>query len=644
MTQDPRFLIRPPLESKYYLEIEQKALFLEGNCRTEDLEMVSNWLAYEILSLINPSIFSCIDRPKLKDLPIGLLMAANSLYQSIVEQQHREPNEYEIEYLVLDKKIGMKIASLSNEILNLDDLSKFLIKYHGIYAAWLEHIENLSNSIEQQIFHSPSYENILELVRIYGRLSYKSQWGSFDAQLKDEQLGIFKNKWKIINEFYAYYSFTLKVELDWRNRLLLDNSFSSWIQWVMSLPIMPIQVTAVKDIRNLDTVERLIVEILNVGHYQTDDRVNLLLLLMIHAIELWNEMSNKLIGLTQVDGLVIDEVESFRKQMEKEKNNWFNIELPQRSNKLANILVSGQSLLGMNAIYAIIPHLIVKKKGESVNHFREAISKQIALQQNSPELIKKILSFKNGNTPILISTLIIFNSKEVQVDTIDEIWKAYYDLLTVDNWRGGFYSHQDDYNFVRYMASLLLYTSDPTLKIQQVIESTKKPHEGWQYNSKEHHKSRDQMAHLIIVGAIASELMHNKQFNASDTYSYIWKTSHDFLRSSANIHDEMYKILIKELWKRLVLIHPNDYKDKAISAIINMDYLNHIIIAVSSLQEGISQYKNKEQELDQELQEVIFKRYNELMPVYREQTNVTKEEIQRYENVIKKLTSGICQS
>ncbi|MED2972202.1 hypothetical protein P4361_08040 [Fictibacillus sp. B-59209] len=647
MNTDHRLQFTNVHMKKHRADLDKQALFIRRELTEEQWTPLIEWLAYTILNRVNSNKFSAIDAPHVNGLSPTINNALQNLYLAISQDKQRH-HDYDSHFMVFDELLGNRLADIvKNDFSVWEELAQIIYYYPRMYNAWKNQLPSeIIKNHEEQLFQLPEHNHPLELVETWGIWRDRQKWSSFD-ELQLRNFSQARDSWELAELALDYNNeFELTSKLVIRGDLLFRESESTWLRWVASLPLIQMQAAAIEDIRDLDLFENLIKLLLQETKTEDNRHDIVLVLLVRHALGLWDNIYNNLDQLSNNNWIVNEEDRDFKIEKEKELEVWKNKEFPKRVHDLVNQLSIKHNKLGKNTAMTALLNLKVNKKTSSLHQFRTELVNQLSQLNNVPALIKSLLEGHIKQPAILGSILILFASDltEQQFSEVREkIWAAYKDWLKSEHfsWSTTFEEFSDEHNLAWMLAGLLCSCANPLQELEGLYSFIRTPFEGWRFNSNNFYKSRSRVSHVLIVAAMASEWMiANEQEGTNVFYKFLWNKTHTTVRHMGDDHSDVFDTLLIQVWARLKLVLPFDFVKMAEEAVINLDYLKHIILCLQVLRHNL-RMTDAQAELDIGVQKKLQIRFVELFPLIRSRYNSEINEINWYLNEYKKLTPDI---
>ncbi|MEW4329181.1 hypothetical protein Q0N12_21315 [Rossellomorea marisflavi] len=645
MNTDHRLQFTSVHIKKHRLDLEKQALFIREELTEEQWTPLIEWLAYTILNRVNPNKFSAIDAPYVNGVSPTINNAVQNLYLTISQDQQRQ-HEYDSHFMVFDELLGSRLADIvKNDFAVWEELAEKIYFYPNMYNAWKNQLPSeIIKKHEEQLFQLPEHNHPLELVQTYGVWRDKQKWSTFnELQLRNYKQS--SDIWELVEltlDFNNEFELTQKLII--RGHLLFLVSENKWLRWVASLPMIQMQAAAIEDIRDLDLIEILV----KLQETQSEDNRHeiVLVLLIRHALELWDKIYNNLDQLSNNKLFANEEDRVFKIEKEKELERWKNEEFPERVHNLVNQLDIKHNKVGRNIATTALLHLKVNKKKSSLHQFRIELVNQLSQLPNVPGLIKSMIEGSIKPPAILGSILILFASDFTDQqfsDVREKIWTAYKDWLKSENFYCSttFEVSSDEHNLAWMLAGILSSFVNPLQELESLYTFIRTPFEGWGFNSNNFYKSRSRVSHVLIVAAMASEWMiANEQEGTNAFYKFLWDKTHTTVRHMGDDHSDVFNTLLIQVWARLKLVLPFDFVKMGEEAVINLDYLKQIILCLQVLRKNL-RTNDVKAELDIGVQKKMQIRFDELFPVIRSRYNIEINEINWYLSEYKKLTPDI---
>jgi len=292
----------------------------------------------------------------------------------------------------------------------------------------------------------------------------------------------------------------------------------------------------------------------------------------------------------------------------------------------------------MNVAIALLRNITVRniEKDRVILETRKTIISLLTRYfSQGTECLHILLTNKLTQTSLNNGILFLYEGEvEEPRESYMMVWEAYLKLIETQTFYMGTSftdKNEDNFTLTWLLGGTLSHLDLPTNKLKDAFDNIMVATEGWDFESDVFVSSIPKISHLLTVGAMATEWLYkiNKQDEAIELYDFVFKKSHNWLRSIHDYYPDSISTLLTEVWARLKLIHPSDYNEVALEEIKLIDQLEHILLSLTILLKNV-QAEDPEKNLDSALLSFMREKYEELYPLERTKYSHIPERLKWY--------------
>ncbi|MGO9837287.1 MAG: hypothetical protein ACLP1X_24095 [Polyangiaceae bacterium] len=293
----------------------------------------------------------------------------------------------------------------------------------------------------------------------------------------------------------------LGADMSLRSELLARAGPLPWLAWATSFPHVVLIASAVNDIDDLDFIEVLIEHCHEVPP-RAESRKFAHLLLVRRCVELWERVDRSLARAADDTWRVDVDIAEYQSM----RDAWTNTEFPQRSARLAALLVASAD--GLCAAVVTARHLRPPRPAPQARaaaavraSFRDRLLDELG-QRDVDAMMGQLLALPTFSAGVFAASLLAL--KTPTVDRFGAALDAYSTWLESTGffWASPLDGH--DREVVDVIASVLAQRPMPVLDAKKVLATAERPLQGWGFDLNAWFEAVPRVAHVLIVIAAAA--------------------------------------------------------------------------------------------------------------------------------------------
>lgn len=436
----------------------------------------------------------------------------------------------------------------------------------------------------------------MALMELWGLYREKSKWAGYNAYL-EEQKDHANDRWDYVSKVIRiteelYPGRALRFHSD----LLQRAGWNYWLQWLAGLDI-PLQRLMLCEIEDLDVYEQLIIGCCADTSLEAQNRLNLLILIIMGCLHLWEQISNNLRLWANDRPAISEEEEKYRQDAENELNNWVNIHMHERAQRVVKIINLG-STEGRTLACLMLSNLQIRDtiRDLPVKYLRHAVVEELKLIPDSVKFVieKLFLSSVRGKEKLISAWEVLSESKEGSVPVNNEInlWKYYIDWLQSSDFNWSNTPGTDDSLLIQAMADLLAGMEEPVDCWLNAYDEIYYPPEGWGWQYRKHHDSLDRIAQLLPVGFLASVIMLDSGQHdwGNRLFQLVWDKMIYGVRNSYEYYWPSVQVPLSLGWGNLPYVFPETYSEVALKEMEQIENVELLINCTSYLWSSVKEH------------------------------------------------------
>jgi hypothetical protein len=473
-----------------------------------------------------------------------------------------------------------------------------------------------------------------------GHLRNVAAWKSWLERARDQEKGT--DLWAALDKTNRLAE-ELQVSSDLHQRSVLARraGLDVWVRWLGDLPAAPLAQSAMRDLASLDEARDLLESALR-SDITEGARVLVVALAVRRTIELCEQLWLNLAHGADRRWAMPGEAPEHQTRCQDALREWKDRELAERAGAVAQTLLE-EGAIGRAVSVMALRHLFqnsAKEYGRDARvatsgAFRRALIRAfVDRKQVGVALLSEILAPMPVRGAVLAGSRPLLESDEGEAT--ERTRSASLLLESYASWLSGSDSwwtsplRDDELELAWCVAGVVAETEQPSDAVRDLLCRFEVPAEGWKHDSRRYLESRPVIAHVVVVGAMASEwcFTHARNDSALRTYDVVWEFMIRWLRASALVgpSDDMMRSAIAHLWARAPLVYGEAVNARALSALESLDVLDWLLVAAIHLMRNA---KTPGYKWDPALQRVIRKRFCEQMPAMRHRHGVRSETLEQ---------------
>jgi hypothetical protein len=527
----------------------------------------------------------------------------------------------------------------------------------GSALSYLDHISlDAIRAHEQELLMLPVHQSPLELIDTFSALREPSQQSAYLEELPARERSS-KDRWEWL----------LQVERDadacvfrgefWMQAHLLGRlGGRTWLRFVRLVPLTLLRQVAVRALKSLDEALELVGLALDEATDAAPLHEELVLLLIMRTLDLWNRIHSGLAHRASGRSFLTSEYPEFLARAKDAAKDWKDRELPERARALAaRLLESGE--LGIRSAVITLRHLAARgsslheaPENETTPVIREAVLRALT-RSGRPlsEIVQRILEPPGTKAGLIAACSVVVAdegafSEDERAAQSARIWDCYGQHLQGEPYFFNGPLAGDEKELAEVLGGVLARLPSPADALQKMLASVRRPAEGWKVDDMQFFESIGQVAHLLIVGAMASHWLKQKGRESQPLFRAAWKYLHSWLRTvPEHVAADQVRSAIVHVWARLWLIEGAGATELAFLELSRLDRLDWVLTAAAHLRDNQEPWGGPDR-LDSRLQHVLWRRFEEMFPVVRLHHMMTPERAAEYEEKALGLTPDVPHS
>jgi len=526
----------------------------------------------------------------------------------------------------------------------------------GASFPFLEHLEpEVLLAHEQELQALPTYGNPLEFVNTFGRLHEPESQRAYLEEVAERARSA-PDRWTWLEEVERDADVcTFQEPLGLQAHLLGRIGGKSWLRFVQALPLTLLREIAVRELQSPDEALDLVGLTLDEAVAGESPHEELLTLLVRRTFEIWNRIHASLVHWASGRSFLTSEHPEYLARAVAAEKDWKERELPDRARTLAARLLRDGREMGFRIATMASRHLFARSfnpqnpppEKETTPVIRDALVEALAKSGRSlAEVVGGLLEPRLTKPGLLSACQVVLDktvsfSEQERDEQSTRLWVAYGSQLQNDHYFLNGPLVEDDKHLAEALGGILARLSGPEDAFQKMFESIWRPSEGWKADHEAFLESLHNLAHLLIVGAIASHWLKQQDADGQTLFRLVWKRLHSWLRTLPEpLCDDEARSAIVHVWGRLWLIEGPAALNRAQIELQRLDRLNWLLIAAGHLLRNQIAAGGPSL-LDLKLQQVLWTRFEKMFSVFRLRHTVTPELAARYEETAVQLTPDV---
>jgi hypothetical protein len=574
----------------------------------------------------------------------SLVASWNVLGLSLVSHAAPTPANPEA-YAVLSQQLGTRIAARVGEQPARWDAILEVLSNSG--QAWDAFCDNLDPDAIRS--------NLTELTALPAQVNALDLFESFDRPRGDETLRYRADRLADLraqsSDLWSYVEETTRgaediiliARLRGRSRLLFRAGEEHLVAWLAALPLPVLSASALREVADLNVIENLISSRLAKASSGEDW---LLVLLLRYAFDRWRRIESQLCWAGDRDRWASpwsadpNELAAYELQLAQ----WRDTELPERARHVAAMLVG--TAAGRTVAILALRHLFEwtwqprepRAALQIVGRVRAAlVAALLDSCSDLPALVSAIIDGLKVPAALLGAATLVVAADQFPTDQRNQarrqVLDGYRDWLLAGDCTWSQDLREDEFNLAWTLARLLAAGEGPALDFHRLLTSCCAPTEGWLFDLDRVASSIPKLAHVLTVGALATEWLARVQLvdQARCLFALVWECLHRLMRSTAEY--EFMSALATPLahtWARLWLVWQHAGDAAAMEQFRTIDRIEWLLAAAQNFSRNRAVNTSDERALPVELQSVLRCRFDELFRTWRLCSHVTQRDVESY--------------